>query len=42
MNRQPISVNDDTNFKLRCKYEQKAFDEWSKKWDWILAQNKYL
>lgn len=40
MERLHISVKDDANFKIRCKYEQKAFDEWPKKWDWILAQNK--
>lgn len=42
MTRANISVKDDLNFKTRCEQEQKAFDEWPNKWEWILDEYKYV
>jgi len=41
MTRANISVRDDQNFRSRCLREQKAFDEWPNKWEWITEEYKY-
>jgi len=41
MARANVSVSDDQNFRSRCEQEQKAFDDWPNKWEWILDEYKY-
>lgn len=40
MVRAGVTVAEDKNFKNRCEREQKAFDEWPNKWEWILNEYK--
>ncbi|XP_022163189.1 uncharacterized protein LOC111028754 [Myzus persicae] len=40
MARANVSVRDDQNFRSRCEQEQKAFDDWPNKWEWILDEYK--
>lgn len=42
MARANVSVRDDQNFRSRCDQEQKAFDDWPNKWEWILDEYKYI
>jgi len=40
MARANVSVRDDQNFRSSCEKEQKTFDDWPNKWEWILNEYK--